>query len=317
MALRLTAPARWVPAVAVAGVTAIVLAACGGDRPDGVDGDLTNQWGGFAEAARFAPAAQVCHPDGYQPTAPLPDYRPVGCDQPHLLETVHVGSFEDVDEAAELDTAPAPDSSEHRQAYRECEKQTADYLGANFREGRLWLGVAVPSAAGWDGGARWFRCDLMEVESVYGDAVERQSTLAGQLAGDSADPDLQLGCYQVAVDDSDVAELSPVACDETHEAEFVGIWRAPESGRASGGGYPDGDAEEEVYDGCREQVADYVDVPVDGNLVFRTGTIADWMSEQEWAAGDRAFRCYLWLPDRKLTESLAGDGDDALPIQTE
>jgi hypothetical protein len=309
MALRLTAPTRWVPAVAVAGATAIVLAACGGDRPDGVDGDLTNQWGGFAEAARFEPAAQACHQDGYQSTAPLAEYQPVGCDQPHLLETVHVGTFEDLDEAAELDTAPAPDSSEQRQAYRECEKQAADYLGADFREGRLWLGVAVPSAAGWDGGARWYRCDLMEVESVYGDAVERQGTLAGQLGGDSADPKLQLGCYQVAVDDSDVAELSPVACDETHEAEFVGTWRP------DGGGYPDGDAEDDVYDGCRERVAKYVDVPADDNLVYRTGAIADWMSEQDWAAGDRAFRCYLWLPDRELTESLAGDGDDALPIQ--
>ena len=301
---------RWAPAVAVAGAAAILLAACGGDSPDGVDGDLTNQWGGFAEATRFEPAAQACHPDGYRSTVPLAEYQPVGCDQPHVLETVHVGTFEDFDEA-ELDTPPAPDSSEQRQAYRECEKQAADYLGADFREGRLWLGVAVPSAAGWDGGARWFRCDLMEVESVYGDGVERQGTLAGQLSGDSADPGLQLGCYQVAVDDSDVAELSPVACDETHEAEFVGIWRA------SGGGYPDGDAEQDVYDGCREQVAEYVDVPADDNLEFRTGTIADWMSEQDWAAGDRAFRCYLWLPDRELTESLAGDGDDALPIQTE
>lgn len=303
---------RWLTAAAVAGATVIVLAACGSDRPDGVDGDLTNQWGGFAEAAQFEPEAQVCHPDGHQSTAPLSDYRPIGCDQPHLLETAHVGSFEDFDEAAELDGPPAPDSSEHRQAYRECEKQAADYLGADFREGRLWLGVTVPSAAGWDGGARWFRCDLMEVESVYGDAVERGDTLAGRLAGDSAEPGLQLGCYQVAVNDSDVAELSPVACDETHEAEFVGIYRA------SGGGYPDGDGEQDnVYDGCREQVAEYVDVPADGNLVYRTGTIADWMSEQDWAAGDRAFRCYLWLPDRELTESLAGDGDDAMPIQTE
>jgi len=295
---------------AATGAAVLLLAACGGeDLPDGMDGTVANDWGAFSEVVQFVPEAAVCHQGAYQPTAPAAEYAPVVCDETHLAETVHVGTFGG--EAAELDAPPAPDSGEHRAAYRECDEQAADYLGDGFREGRLWLGVALPTAAGWEGGARWFRCELLEVESVYGDAVEREGSLAGTLEEDSA---LRLGCYQVAVDDGVVSELTPAACDETHQAEFVGVWRA------DGGGYPDpsdGDAEEQVYDGCREQVAAYVDVPNDGDLIYRTGTIADWMSEQDWAAGDRAFRCYLWLPDSELTSSLAGAGADALPVQTE
>lgn len=303
---------RWLIATAAVAATLLALAACGNDPPEGVDGELTDGWEGFSELVGFTPDAPVCHAQPYQRVAPLVDYQPVDCDEPHLVETVHVGTF--ADDAAELESPPARDSSEHRDAYGVCEEQVADYLGADFRQGRLWLGVAVPSQPGWDGGARWFRCELMEVESVYGDTVERTGTLAGALGGETDDPGLRLGCYQVSVEDGAVEQMTPVGCDESHAAEFVGVWRA------SGGAYPDpedGDAESEVYAGCREQVAEYVDVPVDEDLVFRTGTVADWMSEEDWQAGDHGFRCYLWLPDQELTESLEDAGADALPVQTE
>lgn len=304
---------RWVALVVVSGLAAAALAGCGADdRPEQLDGDLHNGWGGFGEPVAFVPEAQTCHPDAYRASAPLTDYRPVSCDESHLLETIHVGEFPQ--EANELDAPPEPDSGAQRRAYRECEDQAKEYLGADFRQGRLWLGVATPSEQGWQGGARWFRCDLMEVESVYGDPAAREGSLSGSLSGDSGDSGLRLGCYAVSVEEGAVQEMTPVGCDQEHEAEFVGIWQA------DGDGYPDPsdeDAEERVYDGCRERVAAYVDVPADGDLQFRTGTIADWMSEPDWAAGDRAFRCYLWLPDRELTRSLHGAGTDALPVRTE
>jgi hypothetical protein len=301
---------QWVALGVVSGLAVAVLAGCGGgDRPEGVDGDLLNGWGGFIDPVPFVPTAQVCHPETFTASAPLTEYRPVDCGESHLVETVFVGRF--ADEAAELEAPPAPDSGEQRSAYRECEEQAEEYLGADFRRGRLWLGVATPSEQGWQGGARWFRCDLMEVESVYGDPVPREGSLSGTLTGDSG---LRLGCYTVAVADGAVEEMNPIGCDESHEAEFVGVWRAED------GEYPDpsdGDAEDQVYEGCRERVAGYVDVPVDGDLIYRTGAIADWMSQADWAAGDRAFRCYLWLPDRELTESLRDGGTEALPVQTE
>jgi hypothetical protein len=296
--------------VMVSATAAVLLAACGGGGPPaGVDGDLTDEWGGLAGPEPFVPAAQACHPDAFTASAPLTAYQPVGCDQPHLVETVHVGRFGE--QASKLDAPPTPDSSAQRRAYSECEKQVKEYLGADFRQGRLWLGVATPSEQGWEGGARWFRCDLMEVESVYGAPVPRQESLSGKLAEDRK---LRLGCYSVSVEDGSVRKMSPVSCDKSHDAEFVGLWRAPD------GRYPDpaaDDAEAGVYEGCRERVAQFVSVPVDGDLVYRTGTIADWMSRQDWDAGDRAFRCYLWLPDRDLTRSLFDAGTDALPVRTE
>lgn len=297
---------RWL-ALALGGITVLVVGGCG-RLPDGVDGDLVDQWTGLPEPVGFVPDSGVCHPDSYRRTAPLAEYRPVGCDQPHQVETVYVGEF--TGDAADRDSPPGPRSGHSRRAYRECEERVEEFLGADFRYGWLWLGVAVPSEEGWQGGARWYRCDLMELEPGYGDPVQRSGSLADALAGES---DLWLGCYQVSVDEDDgtVTEMTTVACTETHQAEFVGVWRAELDDYPSSG-----DAEAQVEQGCWEQVAEYVDLPVDSDLPARTGTIVDWMSERDWDAGDRAFRCYLWLPDGELTESLAGAGPDALPVQT-
>lgn len=299
---------RPLAAVAIGSVVGLALAGCG--LPDGVDGDMTGDWAGFPEPVGFVPAAPVCHAEPYASTVPLSDYRPVDCDEPHLAQTLHVGTF--TEEASESESPPEAGSAEQREAYAECEERAEELLGADFRYGRLWLGVAVPSEAGWAGGARWFRCDLSEIESVRGATVEREESLAGALEPGSA---LSLGCFTAKLgSDSEIEERTQVPCDETHEAEFVGVWRAPDGPYLS---FEDRDDEEQVYEGCREAVADYVDVPKDGNLIFRTGVIADWMSESDWDSGDRAFRCYLWLPEQDLTESLAGAGEDSLPIHTE
>lgn len=290
---------------------ALVVAGCA-DLPEGIDGDLTADWNGFEEPTPFMPVGDVCHEEGYRPVTGIAHWDPVDCDEPHLIETVHVGIFPD--EPAEQDSPPAVDSEAHRAAYRVCEANAEEYLGEDFRYGRLWLGVALPSQEAWDGGARWFRCDLTELDSVTGEPVLREGSLSGQLADE--DSDLRLGCFQVAVDDDGVvSERTPVSCDEPHQAEFVGVWRAPD------GPYPDadagGDAVEAVYDGCRSEIAAYTDVPDDDDVRFRVGAIADWMSPQDWQAGDRGFRCYLWVTDRELEESLEGAGPDELPVRTE
>jgi hypothetical protein len=295
---------RWSAGLAT-GAAALLLAACGG--PD-VDRDLVNEWDGFAEPGGFVPDAGRCHADPYQPVAALVDYRPVDCARSHLVETVHVGTF--TGDVAEADTPPAPDSGPVRAAYRECEERAADHLGADFRFGPLWLGVAVPSEEGWGGGARWFRCDLTELESVVGEPVVREGSLSAALEEDSP---LRLRCSQVGVEeDGTVAEQTPVPCDEPHDAEFVGVWRAPD------GPYPDPDADTDaVYGGCRSLIADFTGVPDDGDVRFRVGAIVDWMSEPDWDAGDRGFRCRLWMADEELTESLEGAGPEALPVRTE
>lgn len=299
-------PARLV--AILGGALILALAGCT-TQPDGVDGDLTSGWEDLPDPATFRPADGVCHEEAYRPVAALEHYRPVDCEQPHLVETMHVATF--TGEAGERETPPAADTWEWRAAFSQCEEQAEEFLGAPHRYGRVWLGVAVPSEPAWEGGARWFRCEASELESVSGDPVSRQGSLAGALA--DPDSELRLGCFQVSVDDGLVEEQTPVPCDEPHEVEFVGTWRAED------GGYPDADdsdAVSEVYDGCRGRIAAYTGVPDDGDVRFRVGTIVDWMSNQDWEAGDRAFRCYLWAADGDVTGSLSDAGPEELPVRT-
>lgn len=304
---RTRAGRRWWPLVAM-GVTALVLAGCN-DTPEGVDGDLIGGWGDLPEAESFVPEAQVCHTGPYRAETSVAQYDPVDCDRPHLVETVHVGAF--TGEAGDREDPPGVDTWEHRAAFSQCEDKAAEFLGADFRYGTLWLGVALPTPEAWEGGARWFRCDLSALESIAGEPVTREGSLSGALADDG---DLRLGCFQVEVDDDGlVVDRTPVPCDEEHDAEFAGAWRAPD------GDYPDGDDSSqagEVNDGCRSVVAGFTGVPDDGDVVHRVGVIVDWMSERDWQGGNRGFRCYLWL-DEDVTESYEGIGPDALPVRTE
>ena len=295
------------PVLAVLAIGLISVAAgCG--RPAGIDGDLTGGWRPMPEPVGWVPAAGTCHPGEYHVTGLMMEYQPVDCQLWHATETAHVGEF--TGEAADRVTPPPEGSREWREAYAVCDQAAADYLGEDFRHGMLWLGVTVPSVAAWEGGARWFRCELEPFDPHAGTFEERLGSLAGALEDEA---DLRLSCYQAVTseDDADVEEMRPRGCDEPHNSEFVGVWRGPDVP------YPDRAGEDSarlVHDGCLERVAEYADVPVDGNLEFRTGTIGFWMSEEEWDNGDRGLRCYLWL-DRELTESLQGAGTDGLPVR--
>jgi hypothetical protein len=285
--------------VAVVGVLGFGLAGCAG-APDGVDGDLVGGWAPMPEPELMVPEAGVCHSGDYRETVTLGFYyNPTDCTVPAALETVHVGRFEG--EAADRDTPPNPGTGHWRAAYRECDEAAEDYLGANFRHGFLWLGVGVPTNPAWRAGSRWFRCDVEE----YNDD-DRVAVLAGSRRGALAGPsELARGCFTYTPDEW----LEPVECGEPHQAEFVGVWYSEESRP------PRNDARwASVHRACRELIAEYVGVPVDGDLPFRTGTFVDPILDEEWDNGDRGFRCYLWLEDAELTESLKGAGPDALPV---
>lgn len=296
---------RWRAALAIGATTLLPLAGCA--LPDGVDGDLTDEWGALAEPAGFVPVVGTCHAEAYRNEGTLDAYQPVECAGEHVTEIVHVGEF-----SGDVTSPPEPASDQWRDAFGECEDGAADYLGADYRYARLWLGVVVPSPKAWNGGARWFRCDVLEFDDVILPDATRTGSLAGALADESGD--LRLGCFEVvtAENDTQIERMDGVGCDEPHHAEFVGVWLAPDGDYLDG---DDPDLADQVHEGCREVVAEFVDVPVDGDLPFRTGTIADWVDEEDWNNGDRGFRCYLWLNGDEINESLRGDGPDALPVR--
>jgi hypothetical protein len=296
--------ARW--ALLASGTIGLALAGC--TQPEGIDGDLIDGWHALAAPVGFVPEVGTCHAEEYLTESTLDTYHPIDCDESHVTEIVHVGEF--AEGAGDRVTPPQAGSDEWRDAFAACEDAAADYLGADYRFARLWLGVVVPSVEAWEGGARWFRCDLLEYEDAILFDYTRSGSLAGALAEGS---ELRLSCFEVEVtEDDEIDRMDPVGCDEPHHAEFVGLWRAPDVDYLDG---DDEDSADRVHEGCREQVAEYVDVPVDGDLPFRTGTIADWMPEEDWDNGDRGFRCYLWLSGEEIIGSLEGAGPDELPVR--
>ncbi|WP_406060926.1 septum formation family protein [Micromonospora sp. NBC_00860] len=284
--------------------TAALLVGCVGSG--GLDGDLTDDWAALPAPSAFTPAAGVCHATDFTDLVSLASYEPVDCAGPHRLETVHVGAF-----PAERTTAPAGGSPELRGAFAECDTRATGYVGDDWRAGRLRLSVALPNGPGWAAGSRWFRCDLTELTTVEAAAtvVVRSGSLRDALKGSTG---LRLGCQQTRTGDGrGVQTLTPVECGKQHDAEFVGVWRAPD--RA----YPSRDADWlPLYTGCRSVLARYVGVPDDTELRVRSGVVVRPPGAGRWKVGDRGVRCYLWLSHRTVAASLKGAGPAGLPVRT-
>ncbi|HEU4423959.1 MAG TPA: septum formation family protein [Pilimelia sp.] len=290
----------------VGGLSAALLSAC--SPPAGVDGEVTDDWATVSDPKAFTPSAGVCHETDYTETGPLASYDPVDCGAAHRTETLHVGTFTGT--AASGASPPAAGSPPLRTAYAECDKQARDYLGSDFRYGRLWLGVVVPSSEGWRGGARWFRCEAVEKadHENFGETVNRTGSLKGALRSTSP---LNLTCYQVKAKDSGIIESrTPAPCSSSHNSEFAGVFTA------SATSYPAKSADwDRLHDSCRKVIAKYVGLPDDGDLKYRTGTVVVPGAQDDWVVGNRGVRCYLYLSDKTFTRSLKGAGTKGLPIR--
>lgn len=296
---------RSLAATALAVAVCVFASACGNP---GIDGRLADDWGALPEPKPFVPSAGVCHLTNFNEAPPLLTVNPLDCTILHKLETTHVGTFTAA--AANRVSPPPRGSSEMRAAYAECDARTSEYVGGEWRDGRLWLGVALPTADAWNGGARWFRCDVSEMSTVESEGAvnARTASLKGALAAPSP---LRLGCYATKLDKKqNIDTMTGVDCAKSHNSEYVGVWRAPDVT------YPDRPGEwERFYTGCYEKVAKYVGVPNDRNIRFRTGVVTLPSGADGWKAGDRGVRCYLWISDAKFNRSLKGTGNAGLPVR--
>ena len=286
---------RW-PALAASGALAVsLLSGCG---IAGVDGDFTDDWPALSEPKVFTPEADVCHAGGFRKVDSATTYETVECTQTHGAETAHVGTFRG--EYGSGDAPPANNSPAMRAAYGECEQAVRDFLGDDWRAGRLWLGVAMPSQKGWTGGARWFRCDLVEVRSKDDDTpVPRRASLRKALGGERP---LGYTCFQVTSKDNSVDEMKPLACNQSHNAEFVGVYVPPEAPYTK----PDDARWSSYHSACRGLIAKYVGVSA--SSAKAAGSVASPFSQEEWERGNRGVRCHLWLEDQKVTKSLKSAG---------
>lgn len=297
---------RLLAAAALGGVLVALLAGCA--KPEGVDGDIADDWRPIAEAKPFVPQAGACLQTRYAAVGYLSSYTPVDCAQDHFTETVYVGAFTGA--AAEANVPPAAGSPAIREAYAECDKQAKAYLGDDWRVARLWLGLTLPNPNAWTGGARWYRCEVVEVAfpEEAADVRQRRGSLKGALTATSQ---LRLGCYTVKTQRGEIDQMRPAGCGTAHRAEFVGVYTAPPEVP-----YPKGDERRDIFlAGCRVPLARFADVPNDADLRFRSGLIWIPPREEEWTSGDRGIRCYLWVSDRDLTKSMRDAGPSGLPVR--
>lgn len=294
---------RWLAAV----VCALALAALAGcTAPEGTDGDLTNGWDLPPKPRQFRPLNRVCF-DHVGDTAPMREYAPIACTERHLAETFHVGDLTGA--AAATGAANPVDGSIAQQAAGlQCARQASLFAGGDWRTGQLAVRPVLPGRDGWAAGARWFRCDLLQISLGDEQVVGRSGSLAGALAGAGA---LKLRCFNPTVTADRVSAMRAVSCGKVHHAEFVGVWAPPDPTQAT----LDDDAK--AATGCRSAVAAYTNIPDDSDLPYRVGWIGFSPTPDEWNSGVRDVRCFLWLDGVAMKGSYRGAGTKKLPIAYE
>lgn len=253
-------------------------------------GDLTQSWPPHPEPVTWQPEVGACL-QVFEAELYRDSFEPVDCAQEHNYEIVHVGQL-------------AQERSPARE-WAECDAATTAYLGGPWRDRQLWIGVSMPSANAWEGGARWFACQAGAATWSGNPRI----TLSGSIkSGFATHPRLSWGCG----DQPETGDYSPADCDEPHNSEFAGSFPLALS-------YPDAyaryrDDDRLFHDGCLKVIASFVGVGDSRALASRTGT-SYWMpGESDWDAGDRSVRCHLWTGPHKLSRSMKGAGLSALPV---
>jgi hypothetical protein len=281
---------RWTAAATLA--LALLVSACAAP-PKGTDGDLDNEWPAMQAPTTWEPKAGVCV-NIMSDTMRLGLYQPRDCQGNHLHEFIHIGTFTET-------TLPSKESEAYRKAWAECDVKTTELLGGPWRERKLRIGISLPSPEHWEAGARWFGCVANRVKQLN---EVSPIGMTSSFKGKFADPELQFDCFQVVKG----GQFTVTSCTEPHNAEFAGLvnwdgtWESvnAETDKPSG----------KDHQLCQRAIATFVGVTNN-----RSGTW-NWLpAEEDWNAGDRSLRCYLWLDDVSVSTSMKGVGVKARPIK--
>ena len=134
----------------------------------------------------------------------------VDCDAPHGLQAVAVkdGSGESPNMAHQIEW---------------CQQETTKFLGMNWLMTLARPAVSVPSTAAWRAGMRWYRCDVLTVDRMFGRPTTRQGRLTGH-----EDP---VRCLNWLPEHSLISAIGPATCDQAHYGELAGVGKVaiPES----------------------------------------------------------------------------------------
>ena len=281
---------RW---LALTGAAVLLILAGCATPPPGTDGALTDDWPALPAARQFRPADHTCHDAVHETTNP-DTYAPIPCAGRHIAETFYVG---------DLPAGLAAAKSRPR-AYAECSRRADTFTGGDWHTGWLGLQTVLPGADAWAGGARWFRCDLGELDPNQGGTIARTGSLRRAMAAPSR---LVMRCFKPVVADSEVGAMHPAPCAGAHTAEFAGLWQAPAGafGKLTTA---------RIEKGCDTVIATFAAVPDDKDLPSRTGWLGFPPGEQMWQLGDHSVQCFLWLNGEPMTGSYRKAGPAKLKI---
>jgi hypothetical protein len=270
------------------------LTGCSADLPEGVDGNLTDDWKLPPAAVAWQPLNEKCFDDLAETTSQQ-DYAPITCGERHLAETYAIGTLTGI-------TATAKAGRDR--AYLDCSRRADGYVGGQWQAARLLVQPVLPDDVGWKAGARWYRCDMAE-RNDDGDLVGRNASLKGAL---KHEPALLLACFNPTISGDNVKAMDSVDCARPHHAEFVGLWTAPKIALNDLEGSP------QLAKGCLSAIARYTKVPNDSMIKYRTGWLGFPGADDAWNAGDRTVQCFLWLSGETMTGSYRGAGTKKLKI---
>jgi Septum formation len=289
---------RWAAALTVLGAL-VALSGCAG-LPAGVDGNLTDNWPAMPEAKIAVPVAGACYTNRFTRVW-IGDFTPVSCAESHFVETVFVGTFTGADAARS--SPPTSDSPAMPAIFAQCQKGANDYLGGDWHTAILDLGVVVPSNAAWNGGARWFRCDVTRLSDPFATSIVDHGSVKGDLSGARTGA---YGCLATTEEkDRTITDAKPIDCAQPHAAEFAGLFTAPDVP------YPtDKTARDHLLEaGCHAVVATFLGY---GSVSeWRNASVGWWAmgwDPDQWKLGDRTTQCfaYAYTTSGKFVGSVKG-----------
>jgi hypothetical protein len=193
-------------ALGVAVIMILAAGGCDGRRPTGAARALKT------DAARVG----ACYDAPILPQSMWSDGTPVvPCTEMHRAETYYTGTVD-----APPDSAQVQDGSQELiKLYATCEAEAKTFLGADWYAGRLAILVTLPRPDDWQAGTRTFSCEVFEIDQPgHETAVRRTASLRGALA---APGPLAMGCFNMR-NPPEWAPMVPAACDQPHDAEYVG-----------------------------------------------------------------------------------------------
>jgi Septum formation len=264
--------------------------------PGGPDGRLADDWAALPAAQSVRPNAGECHRDpAFEHTSGI-SYDVITCSgQRHYVETVYVGRF--TGEAANLSAPPylrrndtSANGKAYAEAFAECDREGTRYLGHSWYSLTVYLDVITPTRAAWEGGARWFRCDLYTLDWATGKRREMWSSLK-----DKWNPQ---ACVQIG---KTTAPL--VDCADWHNAEFVGGYAFDDRPA------PKTEADwRPLWTKCYPLIAKYLGISLT-QVAERYGAYAyPVYNTAFWPSGARVVRCFLYLGKARTTGSAQGTG---------